>query len=186
VREFYTAFPGYDEFKGPEMSAFQMGNTEVPWELWDKVRAWGVAGHNYSFNNSGWKGSTNAAGNTKHPVTKITWFDAIVWCNALTEYYNAAYNPTVPLTPVYYYDSAYTNVARHSALAYPKAGATGFRLPTLDEWEFAYRYEGTQIRSATALWADGIYFSHSDSASGAASQSEPDVRYVAYFDATGT
>jgi formylglycine-generating enzyme required for sulfatase activity len=146
--------------------------------------------------------------NTKHPVTKITWFDAVVWCNALTEYYNDAYHPAVPLTPVYYYDAAYANVARHSApnafpqepsrshedggqvyrsqTAFPKAGTTGFRLPSLDEWEFAYRYEGSQKRSTTALWANSIYFSHSDSASGAVSQSEFDVRYVAYFGATGT
>jgi formylglycine-generating enzyme required for sulfatase activity len=121
VREFYTAFHGWDEFRGPAMSAFQMGNTEVSWELWDKVRNWGIGGHNYSFHNSGSKGSTNDPGNTKHPVTKITWFDAAVWCNALTEYYNDAYNPAVPLTPVYYYDNAYANVSRHSGsnAAYP-------------------------------------------------------------------
>jgi uncharacterized repeat protein (TIGR02543 family) len=140
-------------------AAYEIGETEVTYELWYTVRAWAES-HGYTFyNNPGLEGSSGSSQNTtpgtnkQEPVTMVTWFDAVVWLNALTEWVNAKTGSS--LEPVYYYQSAYTTVARNSApssnfvkeegghtyaSAYAKAGADGFRLPTRNEWELAARW----------------------------------------------
>ena len=42
----------------------------------------------YYFANSGRQGDNNSRG-IQHPVTLVNWRDSMVWCNALTEWYNA-------------------------------------------------------------------------------------------------
>jgi formylglycine-generating enzyme required for sulfatase activity len=113
------------------------------------------------------------------PVTYVTWFDAVVWLNALTEWVNAKTESS--LTPVYHYESACTTVAKNSAptsnfekenasysyaSAYAKPGTTGFRLPTSDEWELAARWQGSDTGN-TASGYTNPYFTKGDSASGA-------------------
>jgi hypothetical protein len=91
-------------------------------------------------------------------VTRINTRDAIVWCNALTEWYNAINSTS--LTSVYYSDSNKTAPLRDSQDGlygsainydpgsfdnpYVKSDATGFRLPAMDatgdEWELAARF----------------------------------------------
>jgi formylglycine-generating enzyme required for sulfatase activity len=98
----------------------------------------------------------------------------VVWLNALTEWVNAKTGSG--FTPVYHYDSNYVTVAKNSnynqnfekpdpsagALAYANPAATGFRLPTSDQWEMAARWRGHDSTNT-----QGNSRTNSDSASGA-------------------
>jgi hypothetical protein len=125
-------------------SPFYMAQTETTYELWETIRdiTSGLS-NTYTFINNGYCGSENS-GNTQQPVTQITYEDAIVWCNKLTEYCNI-YNGA-GLTYAYIDGSLqpYTDVNYVPASPYPSpaSGSTGFRLPTNQEWEFCARYLG--------------------------------------------
>lgn len=163
-------------------SAFLIADTEVTYELWYAVYNWGVNGigtaigeGEYIFENLGDEGSNDGTPTTLHaptlaklePVTYISWRDAIVFTNALTEYYNAQKGTS--LKPVYYSDGSYINPIRDSSDATCGASsigstdgdcdnpfifsstqsnknianntATGFRLPDSAEWKLAARYK---------------------------------------------
>jgi formylglycine-generating enzyme required for sulfatase activity len=81
---------------------------------------------------------------------------------------------------VYYYQSAYTTVAKNSnpssnfvkesssysyASAYAKPGTTGFRLPTRTEWELAARWRNDGTNTVSGY--SDPWFTQGDSASGA-------------------
>jgi formylglycine-generating enzyme required for sulfatase activity len=92
----------------------------------------------------------------------ISWHDAMVWCNAATEWYNAKVGANY--TCAYYSDPAYTTPIRtptnkerfntasgsehqpyiiasfQGNMAMANCTATGFRLLTRNEWELAARY----------------------------------------------
>ena len=130
--------------------AYLTGETEVTYELWYAVRDWAVstASPAYTFANAGREGNNGTisdppTADKQEPVTYINWRDAMVWMNALTEYYNAQNGTS--LTPVYTYSSAIirdsqdTNAtACDGAVVSPTAD--GFRLLSSDEWELAARY----------------------------------------------
>jgi formylglycine-generating enzyme required for sulfatase activity len=167
-------------------NAYEIGETEVTYELWYTVREWAETNKGYTFyNDPGYEGSSAGSANTtpganrQEPVTMVTWFDAVVWLNALTEWVNEK-TPGSSLTPVYYYDSGYTDVAKNSdpssnfvkeidtysyASAYAKTGATGFRLPTSNEWELAARWRNDSTNTVNSY--TNPYFTQGNSASGA-------------------
>ncbi|HPJ15072.1 MAG TPA: SUMF1/EgtB/PvdO family nonheme iron enzyme [Spirochaetota bacterium] len=163
-------------------SRFIMGETEVTYQLWKEVHDWAIA-NGYTFANAGVKGNDGADGKTtQHPVTEINWRDSIVWCNALTEYYNANNGSETDLAVVYCSDAGYTTPIRSSADGiydssvnstagsydnpYVNSSAKGFRLPGSMEWEFAGRYRGADATNAVA-GSDGTYYTKGNSASGA-------------------
>jgi uncharacterized repeat protein (TIGR02543 family) len=169
-------------------NAYEIGETEVTYELWHTVRSWAEANGYTFYDNPGREGSSGSSQNTtpganrQEPVTMVTWFDAVVWLNALTEWVNAKTGSN--LTPVYYYQSAYTTVAKNSnpssnfekeddshsyASAYMKAGANGFRLPTSNEWELAARWRGSDTVNVVnnATFTTAPWFTTGNSASGA-------------------
>jgi uncharacterized repeat protein (TIGR02543 family) len=166
-------------------AAYEIGETEVTYELWYTVRSWAESKGYTFYSNPGREGSSASSQNTtpganrQEPVTMVTWFDAVVWLNALTEWVNEKTGSN--FTPVYYYESTCTTVARNStstlnfakesssynyASAYAKTGANGFRLPTINEWELAARWRGSDTVNTVSGYTNP-YFTKGNSASGA-------------------
>lgn len=86
-----------------------ISKTEIPFALWNRVRAW-AQGKGYAVNYPGDIGSMRIARNAaetfspEEPVTNISWYDTVAWCNALSELMGAE--------PVYFADAAKTSVFR--------------------------------------------------------------------------
>lgn len=102
--------------KIPERNIF-MGSTEVTQLVYEKVMGKNPASH---------KGR-------QFPVESVSWYDAVEFCNTLSQMYN--------LKPAYFVDDK-KNVAWDQE-------ADGYRLPTETEWEFCskggqnYKYSGS-------------------------------------------
>jgi formylglycine-generating enzyme required for sulfatase activity len=80
-------------YRGGEAYAIAIARTEVPYLLWNAVRQWAEQQKGYAFNHGGDIGNLHynppeaaeAVYHSDEPVTNITWFDAVVWLNALSE-----------------------------------------------------------------------------------------------------
>jgi formylglycine-generating enzyme required for sulfatase activity len=138
--------------------------------LWYTVHQWAIA-NGYTFANAGKEGHDGSAGASPtaakyEPVTKVNWRDCMVWCNA--------YSEMAGLGPVYYTDSGYTTVLKASSNSggsvnttpgsydnpYVNWNATGYRLPTEGEWQYAASYQDgstwTPYNYASGATADYI------------------------------
>ncbi|MEI6093039.1 MAG: SUMF1/EgtB/PvdO family nonheme iron enzyme [bacterium] len=184
-------------------NSYWIGETSVTYELWNVVRLWATnvaRGPNiYSFANEGFKGSLLllGGGNIQQPVTKINWRDAMIWMNALTEWYNEKNN--TQYTCAYYIDAGYTTPIRTSTNSstitytadgsqdapYVKTEATGFRMLTSMEWELAARYKGSNSADGGYEWpvGSGKWWTPGNYASGAtaACTDRAATRLVSWF-----
>lgn len=124
--------------------------TEVPYQVWKEIYRWSSGGGQWTlwpgpcqYDRDGDMGSMDykaASHDHAEPVTDITIYDAILWCNKLSQYEGK--------DPVYYTDRNFEepfNIAREShwfsdpALferppIFVKWQADGYRLPTPSEW----------------------------------------------------
>lgn len=130
--------------EGKATNEFLIGKTELTWKQWSTIYSWAIA-NEYVFQNPGRMGSAEyGMGMTKeHPVSSVSWWDAIVWCNAATEYFNALTGST--LKTVYNWkgnpirDSSDSSIDALDSMTSDPEG-NGFRLPEVDEWKYAAGY----------------------------------------------
>ena len=85
-----------------QITPFYLGETEVTINLWNEVYSWAIHnGYVFSSTHINYFNKKNIDSN--HPISMISWGDAIVFCNALTDYYNNHNENGNDLNFVYFY-----------------------------------------------------------------------------------
>lgn len=187
-----------DTFTAPVVSPFRIGKTEISYDLWYQVCEWAKGTPGYTCFNTYKQGREGSSGvnyistppanvpANSQPVTSVSWRAAMVWCNALTEYYNSLYDPD--LKCVYYTDSALSTPIKSYDISavvttqgtqdnpYVDYDADGFRLPTDSEWECAARFRGHHQTGSvlSTPQAPGYYWNPFNYASGAPNATNDD------------
>jgi formylglycine-generating enzyme required for sulfatase activity len=139
--------PKSSYLSGEVVGDFQIGKYEVTWGEWKVVRDWAV-GQGYSD-----LAGVGAGAGDNYPVAKVSWYDAVKWCNAKSE--KEGY------TPVYQLNGATLKTGTLAPSVDP--AATGYRLPKDAEREWAsrggaqthgYTYSGSNDLSAVGWTAE--------------------------------
>ena len=149
-----------------KLSPYKLGKTEVPYKLWKEVYDWARQPANgYKFAHAGVKGK-DGSGSEEEPVTKVSWRDCVVWCNAYTQKMNTAESECV-----YRKSKTDTTVLKDATdtaacdAAYADMSKKGFRLPMEAEWEYAVRWQGSDSTNADKYGE--VWLTKLNSASGA-------------------
>jgi sulfatase modifying factor 1 len=109
-----------------------IGRYEVQWGEFQTVRTWAAA-NGYDI------GSVGSGLGTNYPVTHVSWYQAVKWCNARSE--------KEGMTPVYKLSNGAV-YRTGEQVPVVNASANGYRLLSEKEWEWAAR-GGTQTHRYT-------------------------------------
>lgn len=107
-----------------DLKAFNIRQYEETWNVFQQVRAWAAKNGYPDLANVG------AGRGPNHPVTNVNWYDVVKWCNA--------YSELSGMTPVYTVGGQIYRTGERNDVTVDRR-ANGYRLPTEDEWQVAFR-----------------------------------------------